>query len=528
MSGRHVDREDPEGLLSAASDPAGAAFNPLGGEAGSDLNWFFLLRERVQSRAATSSRHAWWVLWSLLAGLLALNFTFTVFIVALPTVAGQLHTSVTVLTWTMIGPLLAYGLAAPILGKVGDLWGHRRLYLAGLASAIGTAALTALATNAGWLLTARALDGVQGAATGTASGALISLVFSPETRVKAMGWWSLVGAGGPVIGVSLGSPIIAAFGWRALFWVQLVLIAVALAVVWFVLPRHEGAPVANARGAFREMDWLGSWALSGSIVCLMLGLSLAPSWGWASAATLGLGAASLALLGVFIYRLNHAAHPLIPPHYFRRRNFVMPMLLRGCATFAYFGGFFLFPLLMERGYGYSIARVGAIAVARPLVFAISSPIAGYVAMRIGERVSAVAGALFLAGSLSVFAVLTPSSSALEVVLALALSGLGMGVAMPSSSSVMANEVRANEFGVMSAAQMLSVQVGEVAGIEILETVQQALVRRHHLVAAPPSPGLLATFRAPFAIGAAVAGAGVLAALFVRDVPRQKRAGTAGR
>ncbi|MHB8827178.1 MAG: MFS transporter [Acidimicrobiales bacterium] len=528
MSGRRVDREDPEGLLGAASDPAGVAFNPLGGEAGSDLNWFFLLRERVQSRAATSSRHAWWVLWSLLAGLLALNFTFTVFIVALPTVAGQLHTSVTVLTWTMIGPLLAYGLAAPILGKVGDLWGHRRLYLAGLASAIGTAALTAIATNAGWLLTARALDGVQGAATGTASGAMISLVFTPETRVKAMGWWSLVGAGGPVIGVSLGSPIIAVFGWRALFWVQLVLIAVALAVVWFVLPRHEGAPAENVRAVFREMDWLGSWALSGSIVCLMLGLSLAPSWGWGSGATLGLGAASLALLGVFIYRLNHTAHPLIPPHYFRRRNFVMPMLVRGCATFAYFGAFFLFPLLMERGYGYSIARVGAIAVARPLVFAISSPIAGYVAMRIGERVSAVAGALFLTGSLSIFAVLTPSSSVLEVVLALALSGLGMGVAMPSSSSVMANEVRANEFGVMSAAQMLSVQVGEVAGIEILETVQQALVRRHHLAGAAPGPGLLGTFRAPFAIGAVVAGAGVLAALFVRDVPRPSRARSAGR
>jgi MFS family permease len=528
VSGRHVDREDPEGLLSATTDPAGVAFNPLGGEAGSDLNWFLLLRERVQSRATTSSRHAWWVLWALLAGLLALNFTFTVFIVALPTVAGQLHTSVNVLTWTMIGPLLAYGLAAPILGKVGDLWGHRRLYLAGLASAVGTAALTALATNAGWLLAARTLDGVQGAATGTASGALISLVFAPETRVKAMGWWSLIGAGGPVIGVSMGSPIIATSGWRALFWVQLVLIVIALAVVWFVLPRHEGAPVDNARGAFRSMDWLGSWALSGSILCLMLGLSLAPTWGWLSGAILALAAGSLALLGVFIYRLRHAANPLIPPHYFRRRNFVMPMLLRGAATFAYFGGFFLFPLLMERGYGYSIARVGAIAVARPIVFAVSSPIAGYVAMRIGERVSAVAGAIFLAGSLSIFAALTPGSGALEVVIALALSGLGMGVAMPSSSSVMANEVPANEFGVMSAAQMLSVQVGEVAGIEILETVQQALERRHHLVGAAPGPGLLATFRLPFAIGAVVAGVGVVSALFVADVPRPNGARTADR
>ncbi len=128
----HLDRADPEGLLNPRTDPASAAFGTLGTEAGSDLNWFALLRERVQANVANSSRYSWWVLWSLLAGLFALNFTFTVFIVALPTVATQFHTSVTVLTWTMVGPLLAYGLAAPLLGKTGDIFGHRRLYLFGL------------------------------------------------------------------------------------------------------------------------------------------------------------------------------------------------------------------------------------------------------------------------------------------------------------------------------------------------------------------------------------------------------------
>jgi len=275
--GTHVDRDDPEGLLNPRTDPAGAAFGTMGSEAGSDLNWFFLLRQRVQDRAAGSSNYSWWVLWSLLAGLFALNFTFTVFIVALPTVAGEFHTSVTVLTWTMVGPLLAYGLAAPILGKTGDIFGHRRLYLIGLIGAMVSAVLTALAVNVDMLLFARALDGVQGAATGTASGALINMVFSPQERVKAMGWWSLIGAGGPVIGVSLGSPIIAAFGWRALFWFQLVLIGVALTVVWFVLPRRRGVDHEDAqrkeraRQEFKKMDWLGSWALSLSVTALMLG-----------------------------------------------------------------------------------------------------------------------------------------------------------------------------------------------------------------------------------------------------------------
>ncbi len=524
----HLERDDPDGLLSAVSDPAGAAFGTLGSEAGSDLNWFSLLRQRVQLRAAASSRYSWWVLWSLLAGLFALNFTFTVFIVALPTVASQFHSSVSVLTWTMVGPLLAYGLAAPLLGKTGDIYGHRRLYLIGLAGAMVSALLTALSHNVDMLLVARTLDGVQGAATGTASGALINAAFSREERVKALGWWSLVGAGGPVIGVSLGSPIIAAFGWRALFWFQLVVLAGALAVVAVVLPRartsREAAAraQAQARAEFHQLDWLGSASLSISVTLVMLGLSLGPSQGWASEVTLALFVAGVFTAALFVYRLRHAAHPLIPAYYFARRNFVMPMVLRACANFAYFGGFFLFPLLMEQGYGYSIPRVGALAIARPLTFALSSPLAGYAAVRVGERASALAGALFLTGSMALFALLQPTSGAWLVAIALALSGLGMGVAMPSTSSVMASEVKVSEFGVMSAAQLLAMQVGEVAGIEVLETIQQSAARSRGLAHAAAGPALLSTFRTPFVLAAAVSALAVATAGFLRSVPRPRR------
>ncbi|HEV3267422.1 MAG TPA: MFS transporter [Acidimicrobiales bacterium] len=527
-----LDREDPDGLLNARSDPASAAFGTLGSEAGSDLNWLLLLRQRVQDRAAASSRYPWWVLWSLLAGLFALNFTFTVFIVALPTVATQFHTSVTVLTWTMVGPLLAYGLAAPMLGKTGDIYGHRRLYLFGLIGAMVSAILTALSHNVDMLLFARTLDGVQGAATGTASGALINMVFSREERVKAMGWWSLIGAGGPVIGVSLGSPIIAAFGWRALFWFQLLLIVVAFFVVITVLPRRRGTDddeaekKARARREFKQMDWIGSWSLSIAVTMVMLGLSLGPSLGWTGRWTLALFVLSVASTTLFIYRLHHADNPLIPAYYFRRRNFAMPMILRGTANFAYFGAFFLFPLLMEQGYGYSIPRVGALAIARPLTFALSSPIAGYVAVRIGERISAVAGAAFLTASMGLFALLQPSSGAWMVAVALALSGLGMGVAMPSSSSVMANEVKVSEFGVMSAAQLLAMQVGEVAGIQVLETVQQSIARRRGLSHAHAGPALLATFHVSFVIGACVGSVGLVAAMFIRSIPRRHLSKTA--
>jgi MFS family permease len=269
------------------------------------------------------------------------------------------------------------------------------------------------------------------------------------------------------------------------------------------------------------MDWFGSWALSIAVTMLMLGLSVGPSIGWTSVRTLGMFVLSVAMTWVFVYRLNHAANPLIPPIYFRRRNFVMPMILRAAANFAYFGAFFLFPLLMEQAYGYSIPRVGALAIARPLTYALCSPIAGYAAMRIGERRSAITGAAFLAASLALFSLLQPSSGEWVVAIALALSGLGMGVAMPSTSSVMANEVKVSEFGVMSAAQLLAMQVGEVAGIQVLETVQQSIARRHHVLHARPGAAVLETFHISFVIGACVAAMGFVAACFIHSVPRER-------
>jgi MFS family permease len=519
----HARLDDPADLLDARSDPAAWEFGASGSEAGSDLNWLALLTTRVQRRAAASGRHRWWVLSALLAGLLALNFTFTVFIVALPRVAHELHTSITVLTWTMIGPLLAYGLAAPLFGKVGDVFGHRRLYLAGLLGAMVSAVLTALAPTAGILILARTLDGVQGAATGTASMALIMSSFPANERVKAMGWWSLVGAGGPVLGVSLGSPIIQYFGWRSLFWIQLVLLVLALGVVVVVLPRREASPGTEDRAGavhgFRTMDWVGSWSLSLAVTTLMLGLSLGHTVGWLGPGAFVCWALTVVGVVVFVRRIRTSANPLIPPEYFARRNFSLPIVLRCSSNFAYFGAFFLAPLLMELGYGFSYTKVGLVSIARPLTFAICSPIAGYAAVKIGERTTAIVGTAALCASLALFAALQPSTPLLWLIVALALSGFGMGVAMPATSSTMANEVRERDFGVMSAAQILAMQVGEVAGIQVLATLQQGIMRQRGLTRNAEPAQLLATFRIPFLVGAGLAGVSLVAAVLLRAAPR---------
>ncbi len=526
-------QDDPSIVLDPAADPGAAALGAIGAEATVELPWPVMLQRRVHGRARASRRYPWWVLAALLAGLFALNCTFTVFVVALPTVARQLHTHVSVLTWVSTGPLLAFGLAAPLFGRVGDLFGHRRLYLWGLAGATVAAVLTATAPDTLVLVAARCLDGVQGAATGTASMALILRMFPPAERVKAMGWWSMVGAGGPVIGVTAGAPVIQYFGWRALFWGQLGLIALALVVVALMLPPHEpttetgGTPATTetggtpaTTGADRRIDWLGSWSLSGSVIGVMLALSLGPVTGWLSPAVLVPGVTGLGALAVFVQRERHHPSPLVPIAYFRRRNFVLPMGTRAFGNFAYFGGFFLFPLLMEQVYRYSETQVGLVSVARPLVFSLSAPVAGYMAARVGERASAAAGAAAIVLSMVLFALLGPGGSLLVVVAALVLSGLGMGVASPATSSTQANEVAVGELGVMSAAQQLSAQVGEVAGIQVVITVQETLARRGAGAAGSAHlAGLLDSFHWAFWVGAGVAVAGLVCALFIRDFER---------
>ncbi len=513
-----VDRSDA--LLDPVSDPGGGAMGPLG-DGSVDTNWFTLLHRRVTVRAVRSPRYQWWALVALLAGLLALNITFTVFVVALPTVKADFHTNFSVLAWASTGPLLAFGVAAPFFGKAGDLFGHRRLYLFGLIGAMVSAVLTATAPNVGMLLFARALDGVQGAATGTASMAIILELFAPDERVKALGWWSLVGAGGPVLGVTLGSPIIQYFGWRTLFWGQLVLLIIASAVVAVLLPTRrkarDGAPKRTK--VWQGMDWVGSWSLAGGVTAAMLVLSIGPIAGWTSVGVIVSGVVALAMAVVFFWRETTFATPLIPTTYWRRRNFMFPMGTKAFTSFAYFGAFFLFPLLMEQVYGYSVSQVGFLSVARPLIFAISAPIAGYMTIRTGERNATIFGTVSLLLSMVLFATLGASSTVVVIIVALALSGLGMGVSMPATSSTMSNELAESEYGVMSAAQLLAAQVGEVAGIQIVLTIQESIAKNDGLSNVQHSPALLHSFSVPFWVGAGVAALAVVCALFIRPLPR---------
>ena len=465
--------------------------------------WPILLRNRLTARAHGSERFRWWVLWTVLAGLFSVNVTFTIFAVALPRIARDFETSTNTLTWVITGPLLAFGIVAPVLGKVGDLKGHRRTYLLGLAGATVFAGLSALAWSATALIVIRATSAVVGAATGASSMALIFSEFDRDDRVKAMGWWSLVGAGGPVIGVAIGGPLIELVGWRWIFVAQIPLTFSALGLAFAVL---KETPI----GTRHRLDWAGAGTLALGITSLLFALNRGPEWGWSSPPVLAGFVLGPLALAAFVAVERRAAEPLLPLAIIRRRNFSLPIGAQMFANFAYMGGFILSPILLGRMFGYGESKIGFFVLSRPLSFSIAAPVAGYLAVRVGERVSAVAGTLTVVGSMLAFATVTPDTADLFIILALALSGIGMGMASPSISSSVANSVDEEQLGIASAAQQLVTQVGVVAGIQLMSTIQASR---------EATAGLVGSFRAAYLLGAGVCLAGVGCALFLRSAQR---------
>ena len=283
-----------------------------------------------------------------------------------------------------------------------------------------------------------------------------------------------------------------------------------------VTPSDPGSSRTVARRpSLRRLDWAGSGLLSLAVVTGLLGLNQAPTWGWSAPATLVM--AALCVLGTlaFVAHERRTPEPLIPLRYFLLRNFTFPLGARALTNFSYMGGFFLFPILMERVYGYSETRAGLESTARPLLFSIVAPLAGYAAVRVGERLSSVVGALILAVSMILFTQLGQQPSLVLILAALSLSGVGIGIVTPSTAASASNEVRPEELGVMSAAQQLVTQIGVVAGIQVMETVQAS----SHTTA-----GALGSFHRAFLVGAVVAVLAAICALFMRDTERPSRAG----
>jgi MFS family permease len=479
------------------------SLDAAGVEEVSVLPWPVLLRRRVRHVRRRARRRRGVVLTVILASLFTVGISITLLSNSLLRISGDLDASRSLLTWAIVGPMLAFAVVGPAYGRAGDLWGHKRVFVGGLVGAGVFGILSAFAWNGASLVVFRILSATAGSATGPSTMAFINRMYPKEERVRPLGLWSLVNAGAPVIGVVLGAPLVEAAGWRVIFLVQgpLCLLAAAVSAALLRDTRHQ-------RGL--HFDVQGAVTLGVSVTALLLAVNRGPEWGWSAPAVVGLVVAGIALLWMFARVERRSPAPLVPLAWLRRRNLVLPVAALSFVNFAYMGGFLLTPALLQEGLGYSESASAAMLICRPLVFAVAAPVAGMVTVRVGERVSGLFGALAMVLSMLVFARVGASSGAAQVVAGLALSGLAFGVLSPAMTSLVANAVDERDLGVAGAMQQLTSQLGAVLGAQVMESVRRAT----------EDQGVFESFAAAFRTGMVAAGIAVVAAWFVRSTPRR--------
>jgi predicted MFS family arabinose efflux permease len=297
------------------------------------------------------------------------------------------------------------------------------------------------------------------------------------------------------------------FGWRWIFITQVPLTLAGLLLAMLVLPETDRRPGAR-------FDALGAGILAVAATSLLFAINRGPSFGWSHPGIVGgFVLAPLALL-LFVVVERRVANPLLPLAYLRRRNFSFAIATQCFTNFAYMGGFVITPLFLESVFGYPETRVGGLMVARPLAFAVSGPLAGYVAVRVGERSSAVVGAGFVVASMVALSTVAPGSSDLVIIGSLALSGVGLGCSSPALAASIANAVDERDLGVAGAFQQMMTQLGVVLGIQLMQTV--SVVRRG-------ASGEVGAYGEAYLLAAVVAGAGLLCALFVQSSRRDEGA-----
>ena len=440
------------------------------------------------------------VLLALLVGMAATTFPISVLAASLPAIAREFDTTESAIAWVIALPTLGFAIAMPVLGKMGDLHGHRRVYLWGFAAATVFAALTALAWNAPSLIALRTLGQMCGTATTPAAMALIMMVYPREERVRAMGWWSLVTAGSPTIGLVAGGPIIELVGWRPLFVIQAMGGLAALLAAKRVLPE-------TPRRATRSFDIPGAATLGLGIAALLVAVNQGDSLGWTSPAILTAFALAPVLLTAFVRIEQRSASPLLPLEMFRRRNYTVSVSVQFFKQMAYMGGFVLAPFLLDTEFGYSATLITLIMVSRPLAFSLAGPVSGRVTPIIGERTAGIAATATMAASMAVLAYGAGTGQILPVVVGLVMSGAGNGFGQPPFQVSMANAVDEADLGIASAAKNVAGQVGAAIGITLMTTLRS--------VVDSPTTGFAIAYWA----GAAIATVGLVIALALESSPR---------
>jgi EmrB/QacA subfamily drug resistance transporter len=467
---------------------------------------------------SSDSRSRWLALIVLCLGSLMIVLDSTIVNVALPSIKRDLGFTQTSLAWVVNGYLLTFGGFLLLGGRLGDLLGHRRLFLGGIALFTLASLACGSATTQGMLIAARVVQGFGGAVVSAVSLSLmVALFVEPRDRAKAMGVFGFVASGGGSLGVLLGGILTDVLDWHWIFLVN-VPIGIGVAIMAMrVLPagrRAVGAP---------RLDVAGAITVTAALMLAVYAIVNGNQAGWTSAQTLGLLAGAAVLLAGFVALESRVRSPLVPLGLFRRRNLATANGVGVLWAGAMFAWFFLSALYLQLILGYSPLQVGlAFLPANLIMGAFSLGLSAKLVMRFGIKIPLSAGLALAAVGLGLFARAPVGGHfAVDVLPSMILLGLGAGIAFNPVLLAAMGDVEPSESGLASGIVNTSFMMGGALGLAVLASV--AASRTSHLLSSGQSQigALNAGYHTAFLIGA---GFALLAASLGAVLLREK-AGT---
>jgi EmrB/QacA subfamily drug resistance transporter len=462
-----------------------------------------------------TKRERWLAFAVLCLGDIMIVLDTTIVNVALPTIKSSLAFNDTGLVWVVNAYLLTFGGFLLLGGRLADLFGQRLLFLIGIVLFTAASAACGLALSQEMLIVARAVQGVGGAVVSAVALSLIMNLFpdGPE-RVKAMGYFGFVMAGGGSVGVLLGGLLTGLFDWRSIFLVNLPIGGLVLFLSLRLLPegKSEGS---------RQLDVAGAVTITASLLLAVYAVVNGEQAGWTSGQTLGLIGGALALLLIFLVIEASVPEPLVPLGLFKLRNISVSNIIGVLWAAAMFAWFFLSALYMQLVLGYDPLQVGlAFLPANLIMGAFSYSLSAKLVNGFGIRRPLAVGLACAAAGLALFAQApaVAGSFVLHVLPAMLLLGVGAGMAFNPVLLAAMSDVGPKDSGLASGVVNTAFMMGGSLGLAVLASL--ATVRTNHWLAqgAGTPEALTAGYRLSFLVGAVCAAVAAGLGLLLRERP----------
>jgi EmrB/QacA subfamily drug resistance transporter len=412
----------------------------------------------------------WWTLGAMCFALFMVMLDNTVVNVALPSIQKDLGASISGLEWTVNAYTLAFAVLLVTGGRIGDIFGRRRVFLFGVVTFALSSAMIGFAQSEAWLVGWRAVQGAGAAFMMPATLSIIANAFPPQERGKAIGTWAGVSALALAIGPVVGGFLVENVSWQSIFFLNLPVAALAVAVTLFAA--HESRDESSTH----VIDLPGVATITVGLAALVLALVEGNSWGWRSARIVGLLGVAAAMLVTFVVAERRSPEPMVDFRFFRSRSYLGANLVAFVVSFAMLAMFFFIALYMQNINGYSPLQAGVRFLPSTLVIMVAGPVAGRLSDRIGPRPLMTTGLLTVAASLFWQGHLAVDTSYGFLVGAFVLMGLGMGLVMSPMSTAAMNAVAQEKAGVASGILSMSRMVGGTFGVAVLGALITGLGR----------------------------------------------------